>query len=342
MSQQGLRQASVRAVSGTTLNYEGDWHAMWDLQGIASGTFNERMLLYINEKLGVTYTNLPNAMQALAVDQGAANFSSMGTFVASLYEAEASTLFAAMLAAGAEPDDTRKSLMNTRIAALKAAGLWAKKDCDYMLAAHARAAAKINWKNPGTFDLTEVDGGNLTFDADLGFTGNGTSSYLKTGFNPATAGGQYALNSAHLGVYSTTAAQGDTIEIGARVGVNNDQCSLLLRNTSDVANVLLNQDSAALAPASTDGSGHFIGARRASNDIEIYRNGASLSQSGLLASQTVPSLEFYIGARNNNGTAGVFSSRQLSMATIGSGLTDAEVTTLYDIDIAYLQAIDPG
>jgi hypothetical protein len=84
MSQQGLRQASVRAESGTTLTYEGDWHAMWDGQSIAAGTFNERMLLYINEKLGVTYTNINDAMQALAMDAGATNFGSMGTFDASL------------------------------------------------------------------------------------------------------------------------------------------------------------------------------------------------------------------------------------------------------------------
>jgi len=84
MSQQGLRQASVRAESGTTLNYEGDWHAMWDGQGIAAGPFNQRMLLYINEKLGVTYTELNGAMAALAADEGVDNFSSLGSFDASL------------------------------------------------------------------------------------------------------------------------------------------------------------------------------------------------------------------------------------------------------------------
>lgn len=87
MSQQGLRQASVRAVSGTTLNYEGDWHAMWDLQGIAAGPFNGRMLQYINLKLGTSYTEINGAMYALAAANGASNFSSLGTFNASVSEA---------------------------------------------------------------------------------------------------------------------------------------------------------------------------------------------------------------------------------------------------------------
>lgn len=83
MSNQGLRQQSVRDVTGTALTYEGDWHALFDLQGIASGTFNERLLLWINDQLGTAYTNLPGAMQAYAEDQGVYNWDSMGVFSAS-------------------------------------------------------------------------------------------------------------------------------------------------------------------------------------------------------------------------------------------------------------------
>lgn len=82
MSQQGLRQASVRAVSGAALDYNGDWNAMFNTLGIPSGTFNERMLAYIAVKLGATYTNLNEAMNALAAANGAVNFSSLGTFSA--------------------------------------------------------------------------------------------------------------------------------------------------------------------------------------------------------------------------------------------------------------------
>jgi hypothetical protein len=76
----GLRQASVRAVTGTTLDYDGDWHALFTAAGIAAGTYDERMLAWINSNLSTSYTSLPQAMQALAVANGAYNFSSMGTF----------------------------------------------------------------------------------------------------------------------------------------------------------------------------------------------------------------------------------------------------------------------
>lgn len=83
MSQQGLRQASVRAVTNTALDYNGDFHALFDAASIPAGDFNGRFLAWINNKLTQSYTNLPEALQALAIANGAINFSSMGTFDAS-------------------------------------------------------------------------------------------------------------------------------------------------------------------------------------------------------------------------------------------------------------------
>jgi hypothetical protein len=83
--QQGLRQASVRAVTGTTLDYNGDFFALFILKGITSGDFNGRMLAWLNGRAGATvYDNLPGAMASFAAANGATNFSAVGTFDASL------------------------------------------------------------------------------------------------------------------------------------------------------------------------------------------------------------------------------------------------------------------
>lgn len=79
---QSLRQQSVRDETGTALDYNSDWSALFDDAGIAAGPWNGRLLAWINDYLGTSYTNLPGAMQAFAVDQGFANWSGMGTFVA--------------------------------------------------------------------------------------------------------------------------------------------------------------------------------------------------------------------------------------------------------------------
>lgn len=82
MTNQGLRQQSVRDVTATTLDYNGDWHALFDDEGIATGTFNERLLAYINARLSASYTNVNEAMAAMAADEGVTRFSDIGTFSA--------------------------------------------------------------------------------------------------------------------------------------------------------------------------------------------------------------------------------------------------------------------
>lgn len=83
MSQQSLKQASIRAVTGYAEHYEGDWHRLFDYAAIPAGHFDERMLMWINGQLSTAYTNLPEAQQAFAAFFGAFNWSSLGTFDAS-------------------------------------------------------------------------------------------------------------------------------------------------------------------------------------------------------------------------------------------------------------------
>lgn len=80
MSNQSLRQASVRAVTSTAYDYEGDWMALFDARSIPAGAFNERLLGYINGQLLSNYTNLNDAMRAFAVDQGSPSWNELGTF----------------------------------------------------------------------------------------------------------------------------------------------------------------------------------------------------------------------------------------------------------------------
>lgn len=80
---QSARQASVRAVTGSANTYEGDWHFLFDLSAIPVGTFNERLLRWINLKLSTAYAEINGAMAALAAHFGVSDFSSLGAFDAS-------------------------------------------------------------------------------------------------------------------------------------------------------------------------------------------------------------------------------------------------------------------
>lgn len=83
MTNQSDKQQSVRDATGTALNYEGDWHALFDDAGIPVGDFNGRMLDWINDYLGSSYTELNGAMNAFAIASGVANWNSLGFFDAS-------------------------------------------------------------------------------------------------------------------------------------------------------------------------------------------------------------------------------------------------------------------
>lgn len=337
MSQQGLRQASVRAVSGTTLNYEGDWHAMWDLQSIPTGTFNERMLLYINEYLSASYTNLPGAMQAFATSLGATNFSSLGTFDASLtytfVNAEAEAWVNAFTT---PPSNADKGYYDTFVGALKSASLWTPIDVLWWLGGPDAQASRINAKNPGSLTLAQV--GTVTHTAYRGFAGNGTDGYHTTGYNPSTFGGQWALNSAHMAVYSRTSALVAACEMGCRVSGSDNQAVLFLRSAGDLASFRLNQDGAGTSVASTDGSGLFVARRSASNATALFRNGSSLGTDNVVT-DTIPNLGMFIGAMNQNGSATLFSTRELLFACAGASLTNQNITDLNTAVAAFATSI---
>lgn len=248
------------------------------------------------------------------------------------YSAEAQALFARFTTS---PSDARKALINTRILAAKASGAWDVRDAFYMMAAADAQAGQRNWK-ADTFNLTPA--GTIPFDADRGYTGDGVTGYLGTGFVPSAAGGRFTLNSAHLSVWSRTSAQSAGAAIGARDGTNLARSLIIARNTSNLASVGLNQTSLQSNIASTDGSGGFVMRRSGAAANALFRNGASLG-ADTITSSTRTSFEIVIGAMNTAGVIGNFCNYQLASAGIGGNLTNAQILAEYNADLAYLQGV---
>ena len=80
MSQQGVREGVLEAASVARLGYNGAWMDRFITAGITTGDFNGRLLAWINLRYVQTFDNLPGAMAYMAAQNGATNFSSMGTF----------------------------------------------------------------------------------------------------------------------------------------------------------------------------------------------------------------------------------------------------------------------
>ena len=109
----------------------------------------------------------------------------------------------------------RQQLINTLVVALKAGGtssIWSNSDVIYVLAAADSQAALINWRNPGTFNATAVN--SPTHKVDRGFTGDGASSRVDTGWTPSTNGIKYIRDNASAWAWSLASGQHNTGLIG--------------------------------------------------------------------------------------------------------------------------------
>jgi hypothetical protein len=91
------------------------------------------------------------------------------------------------------PSAGQQTLQNQLVVDLKAGGIWSKLDTFAVFATDGNSDfALIDW-----IRLTQYTAVNSpTFTTNVGFEGNGTSSYVDTNFNPSTSGVNYTLNDA--------------------------------------------------------------------------------------------------------------------------------------------------
>ena len=97
------------------------------------------------------------------------------------------------------PSDEQKLLQNQLLIDLKDSGVWNKLDTFANFATDGGSNfALIDWKRVSL--LTAVN--SPTFTTNEGFTGNGTSSYINTNFNPSIGTNNYTLNNASRYIYT--------------------------------------------------------------------------------------------------------------------------------------------
>ncbi|MHB8410272.1 MAG: hypothetical protein ACYDHY_19745 [Acidiferrobacterales bacterium] len=135
--------------------------------------------------------------------------------------------------------------LNAFIKGLIADGNWALLDRMWLFNTDYQQNARISIVNPSSAQITEVN--SPTWTKNVGYTGNGTNSYLNTNYNPYTQGVNYTLNNAAFGLYAltqNTVLYGE--EIGSpynyiQVGLNfrNDNYSLCDVNNLDMANSVI-------------------------------------------------------------------------------------------------------
>ena len=165
------------------------------------------------------------------------------------------------------PSSGQQTLQNQLVLDLKSGGIWAKLDTFYAFATDGDSDfASINWKDPNTFELSEVN--SPTFTPDVGFTGDGVSSYLDPSYNQGTDGVNWSNPNGSFGVLVDTP---NSTNARSYVGYDSS-ISTMRRGTAKLINsVLMTVDATT--------SNNFIHININSTQASLFYNGVQQATS---------------------------------------------------------------
>lgn len=230
------------------------------------------------------------------------------------------------------PSESQKTLQNQLVVDLKDAGVWSKLDIFYVLATDGDSDfASINWKDPNNFEITEVNSPNFT--TNEGFQSNGTSSYLNTNYSPTTSSIVSNTN-ASMGTWYYT---GPNIQDnhGLRVGFNNSMFMINGLSSLRIFSDSIVGDTVQLT------SGYTHHDKTSSGTGYIRYNSQTKNYTGL-TDETVPNLDAFICAVNNNGTPAFFSPSNypnMSLYYIGESFDISETIDVESAVNSYMTSI---
>jgi hypothetical protein len=239
---------------------------------------------------------------------------------------DSTALFARMTV---QPTEPRKVLYSDFIVAMKAGGVWAKRDTVYLLAAHDAQAARLNVRQ-NAFNCAEVLA--PTFTTDRGYTSAGNGSFLDTTYAPATSGGLWVLNSASLAAYMNTNVDDTTGPIVSFSGSG----SLAFVNPRSAGGAFAGLNDGGftvIASGVTTSVGYSAATRQVSTEIRTRLGGVNRTQAAA-ASVALATGTISIGGRAGESTPG-----RIAYAASGSGLSDAEMAAEETAVLTYLTAI---
>lgn len=243
------------------------------------------------------------------------------------YDADAITVHTAIEATGVTLTTGQKDAINGRIVALKAQSKWTDCVAYYGYVGGTAAAHAINWKAPGTFNLTFV--GGVTHNAN-GITFDGTTGYADTGINDNTV---MNLTDVSMGAYSRLSTNnGFAMGILQTNGLYMADRNSMITRTHDVTDVTF-----AMTPTRTV----MVARQTAAPKIALYRDGTQLTVDSTAAAAKI-SGNIYLGAINNLNTPGPggFSDKNYgSHFLFNIGFTSTEAATFATNETTFQTAL---
>lgn len=224
-------------------------------------------------------------------------------------------------------DPNGVDLTNTQIEAFRmlvggmyTTGTWQKCKAIYPFIGGSEYKHKWNIK-----DLRDLDAAfrlafpnGMTHSAN-GIQGNGTSQYAETFLTPSTT---LSLNSVHLSCYINQGSPQQAFEIGASTSTSNI-IALITSWTDSKIYGAINTNSYTISNNTFSPRGYTL-VNAILNPIKLFKNGNIVQSNSLSPSTTLTTNSILLLALNSGITISQYSSKRMSFASIGSGLTDTE------------------
>ena len=235
-------------------------------------------------------------------------------------DADSQAFYDRVTAAGGSLTQLEKDAINILVIDLKSYSLWTSMAAIYPMVGSSAAACAQNLKS-SSYTGTFTSG--WTF-ASTGVTPNGTSAYMNTGLNAST---QLTNNNTHLSIYSRTQDTSKSgLDISAIVGGNHFALTAYYAALSTGLSIQYYYPTDTATGYASSTQGHFVSSRISSTSNKLYRNSLTLGTLTTTNTTVLPNTNMFLGA---NTQPSEYQNRQYALATIGSGLTDTQVSNFY-------------
>jgi hypothetical protein len=228
----------------------------------------------------------------------------------------------AFITAASITNPTQQSAINTLVTDLKGYGVWTKMKALYPFVGGTASSHKFNLKDPRDLDAAFrlVFNGGWTHSSN-GALPNGTNAFADTKFQPSNSD----YTNFNWGYYlRTNSISGNEFGVNQGPGIIYDYPKL------DTNGYLKYGGASEFSFLGGDTRGlHSL--NQASNQLKRFRNGVLINtwSNSIINLSTNVLINYYIAARNNNGTAANFSNRERAFQYISDGLTDTEAANFY-------------
>ena len=220
------------------------------------------------------------------------------------------------------PSASQQTIQNNLVESLKTEGFWSRLDSLGMFATNGDSDfALIDWKR-----LSGMSGVNApAFTTNVGFQGDGSTSYINTNFNPSTDASNYTQNNAGISIYQTIVngfMAGTSSFSDGEVRLRTDGQGIQINGSIDrTANVVTTQV----------GNSHFD---RISSTQIVDQMNSTLGTVRTNASTGVPQNDIWVLRLTSFESSG-----QVSFFCARNSFTESEKNTLNGIIDTYLAAI---